>query len=172
MQETKEMQVWSLGQKDSLDEGMATHSLQYSCLQNPMDRETWWARVHRVAKSQTWLKQLRPHACSVLRYPRDVKRPFLPPAVCVWVAQLSLTLCNSMNYSPPGSSVHRIFQARILEWAAISYSSLPQWWWSKRYSGSWLRTSILSRWILSSCLEGRGDGLVAKLCWLLQAYGL
>ena len=27
--------------------------LQYSCLENPMDREAWWAMVHRVAKSQT-----------------------------------------------------------------------------------------------------------------------
>ena len=28
--------------------------LQYSCLENPMDRETWRATVHRVTKSQTW----------------------------------------------------------------------------------------------------------------------
>ena len=27
--------------------------LQYSCLENPMDREAWWATVHRVAKSWT-----------------------------------------------------------------------------------------------------------------------
>ena len=27
--------------------------LQYSCLENPMDRGTWWATVHGVAKSQT-----------------------------------------------------------------------------------------------------------------------
>jgi len=27
--------------------------LQYSCLENPTDRETWWATVHRVAKSRT-----------------------------------------------------------------------------------------------------------------------
>ena len=33
--------------------------LQYSCLGNPTARGTWWATVHRVAKSQTWLKQLR-----------------------------------------------------------------------------------------------------------------
>ena len=32
--------------------------LQYSCLENSMDRGTWRARVHRVAKSQTRLKQL------------------------------------------------------------------------------------------------------------------
>ena len=30
--------------------------LQYSCLQNPMDRGAWWAIVHRVAKSQARLK--------------------------------------------------------------------------------------------------------------------
>ena len=37
--------------------------LQYSCLENPLDRETWWATVHRVVKSQTLLKRLRMHAC-------------------------------------------------------------------------------------------------------------
>ena len=31
-------------------------------------------------------------------------------------------LCDPMDYSPPGSSVHVILQARILEWVAISYS--------------------------------------------------
>ena len=35
---------------------------------------------------------------------------------------LPWTLCESMDYSPPVSSVHGIFQARILEWVAISYS--------------------------------------------------
>ena len=29
--------------------------LQYSCLENPMDREAWWATVHGVTKSWTWL---------------------------------------------------------------------------------------------------------------------
>ena len=38
------------------------------------------------------------------------------------VAQLCLTLCDPMDCSLPGSSVHRIFQARVLEWAAISFS--------------------------------------------------
>ena len=31
--------------------------LQYSCLENPMDREDWWATVHGVAKSQTRLSK-------------------------------------------------------------------------------------------------------------------
>ena len=33
--------------------------------------------------------------------------------------QSCLTLCNPLDYSPPGSSVHRIIQARILEWVAV-----------------------------------------------------
>ena len=35
--------------------------LQYSCLENPMDRGAWLATVHRVAKSRTRLKQLSMH---------------------------------------------------------------------------------------------------------------
>ena len=35
--------------------------LQYSCLENPMDRGAWHATVHRVAESQTQLKQLSTH---------------------------------------------------------------------------------------------------------------
>ena len=38
------------------------------------------------------------------------------------VAQLCPTLCDSMDCSPPGSSVHGIFQARVLEWGAIAFS--------------------------------------------------
>ena len=36
----------------SLGEGNS-NPLQYSCLENPMDREAWWATVHRVAKDAT-----------------------------------------------------------------------------------------------------------------------
>ena len=32
-------------------EGGHSNSLQYSCLENPMDRGAWWATVHRVAES-------------------------------------------------------------------------------------------------------------------------
>ena len=38
------------------------------------------------------------------------------------VAQSCLTLCNPVGYSLPGSSVHGLYQARILEWVAISFS--------------------------------------------------
>ena len=43
------------------------------------------------------------------------------PIIC-YCAQSHLTLCNPLDCSPPGSSVHGIFQARILEWVAISSS--------------------------------------------------
>ena len=42
--------------------------------------------------------------------------------MCLSVTQSSLTLCDPMDYSPPGSSVHGIFQARILEWVAVPFS--------------------------------------------------
>ena len=38
------------------------------------------------------------------------------------VAELCLTLCDPMDCNPPGSSVHGILQARILEWVAIPFS--------------------------------------------------
>ena len=54
MQET---QVRFLGREDSLEKGMATQGngspLQYSCLENPMDRGAWQATVHVVTKSRT-----------------------------------------------------------------------------------------------------------------------
>ena len=41
--------------------GGHANPLKYSCLVNPRDREAWWATVHRVAESQTRLKQLSIH---------------------------------------------------------------------------------------------------------------
>ena len=54
MQETQETWVRLLGQGRSPGGGNGK-PLQYSCLQNPMDRGAWLATVHRVAKSQTRL---------------------------------------------------------------------------------------------------------------------
>ena len=41
---------------------------------------------------------------------------------CAKSLQSCPTLCNSMDCSPPGSSVHEILQARILEWVAMASS--------------------------------------------------
>ena len=53
------MLIQSFAQEDPLEEEMAT---QYSCLENPTDREARRAMVHGVAKSQTGLKGLNPQA--------------------------------------------------------------------------------------------------------------
>ena len=37
--------------------------LQYSCLEDPMDRGTWWATVHGVSKNQTWLPDKKYFQC-------------------------------------------------------------------------------------------------------------
>ena len=46
---------------------------------------------------------------------------------CMLVAQSCPTLCNPMDCSPPGSSVHGILQARKLEWVAIPFSRQSPW---------------------------------------------
>ena len=56
------------------------------------------------------------------------------------VAQSCPTLCNPMDYRPPGSSVHGILQARILEWVVIAFSR----------GHSWPRD-----WTHVSCIAGR-----------------
>ena len=74
-------------------------------------------------------------------------------SVCqfVVVAWLCPTLCDPMDYCLPGSSVHRILQARILEWVAISFSrgsSRPRdWTWvsciAGRFFTSWATREVL-----------------------------
>ena len=60
--------------------------------------------------------------------------------VCVCLgAQLGPTLCDPMDYSLPVSFLHGIFQARILEWVAISYS--------RGYSWPKDQTRLLVSWI-------------------------
>ena len=56
-----EMWVWSLCREDPLEEGMAAHS-SILAWRISIDKGAWWVTVHRVAKSQTWLKQLSTQA--------------------------------------------------------------------------------------------------------------
>ena len=62
------------------------------------------------------------------------------------VAQSCLTLCDPVDCNLPGFSVHGIFQARVLEWVAISVSK----------GSSWLRD-----WTWVSCITGRRFTLCA-----------
>ena len=72
--------------------------------------------------------------------------------VCVLVAQSCLTLCDPMGYSPPGSSVHGILQARMLEWVAIPFSresSQPRdRTWGSCTEGRFFATVIIGTFIL------------------------
>ena len=51
----------------------------------------------------------------------------LAEIICCSVAKLCPSLCDPVDCSPPGSSVRGIFQARILEWVAVSFSRGSSW---------------------------------------------
>ena len=96
----------------------------------------------------------------------------------VTCAQLYLTLCHLMDCSLPGSSVHKILQARILEWVAISFSrgsSWPRDWTCISWVSSLQKGSLpakLSGWPRLStipCLLNKIVGFVTTL-WLFQYY--
>ena len=75
-----------------------------------MDRGVWWATVLGVSESDT----------TDLTFTHYDKGDFFIAAAKS--LQSCLTLCNLMDYSPPGSSVHGILQAKILEWVALPSS--------------------------------------------------
>ena len=58
------MGVRSLDRLDPLEEGMVTHFSIFAW-ETPWTGGAWWATVYRVTKSQTLLKQLSTHACSL-----------------------------------------------------------------------------------------------------------
>ena len=75
--------------------------LQYSCLENPMDRRAWWAAVHRVAQSRTWLTWLSSSSStgSQARTLRDrVWVALCPPVVTSHVWPLSIWNVTLLNW--------------------------------------------------------------------------
>ena len=75
-------------------------------------------------------------------YTRNYHSIVKQPCVCAQLLSHVKLFCNPMDYSPPGSSVHGIFQARILEWVAISYSRGSSWPWDQNCIGK----QILYHW--------------------------
>ena len=85
---------------------------------------------HRVLK-----KYLHMHVqCNTIHSSQEAEATKICSSIDEWIiciqwnitvlslAQSCLTLCNPLDYSPPGSSIHGNFQARILEWVAILFS--------------------------------------------------
>ena len=79
-----------------------------------MDRETWHTTVHGVAKELEMTDRLNNSVCKV--------SIMFHGCMCAKSLQSCLTLGDSMDCIPPGSSVHGILRARILERVAISSS--------------------------------------------------
>ena len=79
------------------------------------DREVWHAAVHWVAKSGTGLSAFKNQSGYCIAQGILLNAQ----SVC---AQSCPTLCEPMNCSLLGSSIHEIFQAGILEWVVISFS--------------------------------------------------
>ena len=77
---------------------------------------------------------------------------FVSAVLLCSVAQSCLTLCSPMDCSPPGSSTQGIFQVRILQWSAISYSRGSSW----PRNRTWVScTSCIGRQILYHCTHLR-----------------
>ena len=113
----------SVEKKNKIHVALNADPLQYPCLENPMDGGVWWAIVHGVTKSRTQLSDQH-LVCFDFR-----QKWFCTLCVCVCIKLLQpcLTLCDPMDCSPPGSSVHGILQARILEWVAMPSSRGSSW---------------------------------------------
>ena len=106
-----------------------------------MDREAWCAAIHGVAKNWTRLSDWTEHAKESESWKwksnRSVVSNSLRPRGLTLknvkvesegsAAQSCPTLCDPVDCSPPGFSVHGILQARILEWVAISFSRGSSW---------------------------------------------
>ena len=83
------------------------------------------------------------HVCQLLPWDgKVVHYQVVQVGYCCSVAKLCSALCEPMGCSLPGSSVHGISQARILEWVAISFSR------GSFQPRDWTHVSCIGRWIL------------------------
>ena len=98
--------------------------LQCSCLENPRDGGAWWAAVCGVTKSWTRLKWLSSSSNRHISPPPEPSTHH-PNAFFIvkstWAMKLHSHVWDPVDCSSPGS-VHRILQARILEWVTILFS--------------------------------------------------
>ena len=82
----------------------------------------------RSVNSEQEINTRQKHGSSQRNHTTEKGRVVLKNAcVCAQLLQSCPTLWNAMDCSPPGSSVHGISQARILEWVAFSFSRVSSW---------------------------------------------
>ena len=108
--------------------------LQYSCLENSMDKRSlmdyspWGHKesdIHNLATGQQQIYNIYYNILYMLAYGNlgEGNCIILPAAAAAELLQSCPTLCNPIDSSPPGSPVPGILQARTLEWVAISFSN-------------------------------------------------
>ena len=115
-----ETQLQSLGWEDPLEKWMATYS-SISAWRIPWTVEPGSLQSMRSQRvGHSWEANTLGWLWTDKSEVKIINLTFVNILVC---AQSCLTLCNPMDCSPPGSSVHEISQAGILEQVAISYSS-------------------------------------------------
>ena len=90
-------------------------------------------------------KRIKNQQCRHLVLSKEKKKTLIFPHVSQVCADSCLTLYFLMDCSLPGSSVYVVFQARILEWVATSYSRGSSW---PRDQTHISRISSIGRWIL------------------------
>ena len=112
-QEMQEMWVWPLGWEDPLEEGMATHS---RILARKILRTEEPSRLQ--SRGLQWVRYFWTHT----HLSFICLSVYLYVYLYAWVlAQLCASLWDPKDCSPQVSSVHGIFQTRVLEWVAISF---------------------------------------------------
>ena len=93
------------------------NTVQYSCLESPMNRGAWWAAVHRVAQSRTWLKQLSSSSSRLLSFSLSSPDCMGPATYILGVAVLVLWLvCHLVTHR---GSFHRAAKLDLLCYASI-----------------------------------------------------
>ena len=84
----------------------------------------WSEEPHRKEKRSSWRSS---NVWCVFFLPLSCTPSSISVTCMCSAAKLCPALCDSVDYSPPGSSSHRIFQARIMEWISIASSrDLPE----------------------------------------------